>query len=640
MRCSLVVLAALAATAVAAPAFKHVLHEKRHVIPYGWEKHSRMSATRLLPMKVALKQANMDKLEDYLMEVSHPDSDKYGQHWSHKSIAEAFAPSHETVEVVHNWLTSAGISGERISKSQSMGWLHFDTTIEEAESLLRTEYFLYKHESGQGQVACTRYHVPEHVQAHIDFITPTVHFDTKILPPQPPRKGKEKRTGKSTPGLGSSLSGSLPKLSFFGGGGILNQLEDCSNNVTPLCLRVLYGIPFALPITNPQNSYGIVEYTPQSYIGTDLDLFFSNYSKFQVQKRPILDSIDGGFVSDAQNLNLNAESDLDLEYAMALVNPIKVTLYQVGDIPEQNFTSFNNFLDALDASYCAGDDKIFDASYPDPLPGGYTGPENCGGFSATKVISTSYAYNEHDLTPAYEIRQCNEYAKLGLAGTTFLYSSGDYGVAGNGGQCIDPATGAYNDGTSGIFNPSFPGTCPFILSIGATQIRPNASVTAPEEACETVIYSGGGFSNVFPLPDYQSAAVKGWFANFPPPYGADRFNNSQQTRGFPDVSANGAKYVVALDGGYKYHLYGTSASSPTFGAVITLINEARFDIGKGSVGFINPSLYANPGILNDIVDGGNQGCGTPGFQSARGWDPVTGLGTPNFPKMLVFYLSH
>lgn len=71
---------------------------------------------------------------------------------------------------------------------------------------------------------------------------------------------------------------------------------------------------------------------------------------------------------------------------------------------------------------------------------------NSGGFAATKVISTSYGYNEADLTPFYENRQCYEYMKLGLQGVTFLFSSGDYGVAGNGGQCIDTATGMYNNG--------------------------------------------------------------------------------------------------------------------------------------------------------------------------------------------------
>ena len=241
------------------------------------------------------------------------------------------------------------------------------------------------------------------------------------------------------------------------------------------------------------------------------------------------------------------------------------------------------------------------------------------------------------MTPFYEQRQCAEYAKLGLAGTTILYSSGDYGVAGNGGQCIDPATGQYNSGGSGKFNPSFPGTCPYITSVGATQVKPGASITQPEEACETVIYSGGGFSNVFPMPSYQSAAVKEYFAKYKPPYTSQQYNNSEVTRGFPDVSANGANYVIAIDGSFSL-VFGTSCSSPVFGSVITLVNEARYDIGKGSVGFLNPTLYAHPSVLNDITSGGNQGCGTPGFTAVPGWDPVTGLGTPNYIKLAALYL--
>jgi tripeptidyl-peptidase-1 len=140
------------------------------------------------------------------------------------------------------------------------------------------------------------------------------------------------------------------------------------------------------------------------------------------------------------------------------------------------------------------------------------------------------------------------------------------------------------------------------------------------------------------LPSYQSTAVKSWFKNHAPSYGADRYNNTQQTRGFPDISANGANYVVAIDGKWAL-VYGTSASSPTLGSILTLINEARFAIGKGSIGFINPTAYQYPQVFNDITQGGNQGCNTPGFQATTGWDPVTGLGTPNFPKMLPLFLS-
>jgi tripeptidyl-peptidase-1 len=71
----------------------------------------------------------------------------------------------------------------------------------------------------------------------------------------------------------------------------------------------------------------------------------------------------------------------------------------------------------------------------------------------------------------------------------------------------------------------------------------------------------------------------------------------------------------------------------------SLINENRAQAGKGPVGFLNPTLYANPTVLNDITQGGNKGCGTAGFTSVPGWDPVTGLGTPNYPKMNNLFLS-
>jgi len=48
--------------------------------------------------------------------------------------------------------------------------------------------------------------------------------------------------------------------------------------------------------------------------------------------------------------------------------------------------------------------------------------------------------------------------KLGMMGVSVLYSSGDYGVAGNGGQCLG-ANGTYTNGTYGKFNPAFPSTC-------------------------------------------------------------------------------------------------------------------------------------------------------------------------------------
>lgn len=78
---------------------------------------------------------------------------------------------------------------------------------------------------------------------------------------------------------------------------------------------------------------------------------------------------------------------------------------------------------------------------------------------------------------------------------------------------------------------------------------------------------------------------------------------------------------------------------PVFGSVLTLINEARLNAGKKPVGFVNPVLYAHPEVMNDITEGSNPGCGTEGFNATIGWDPVSGLGSPNFEKMLKLYMS-
>lgn len=351
------------------------------------------------------------------------------------------------------------------------------------------------------------------------------------------------------------------------------------------------------------NICSIVEYAPQSYVESDLDKFFANFSAKMVGERPVLQSIDGGqIIKTDQSFDMNGEADLDLQIAMPLVYPIKITLYQVGETKQG--ASFNNFLDAIDGTYCTfegGDDPSQDAVYPDKTDG-YIGPANCGGYAATKVISTSFGYNEADLTPKYAQRQCAEYMKLALQGITVLYSSGDYGVAGNQGRCMDPKTGNLTkaNAMSGKFNPSFPSGCPWVTSIGATQVPNNtnivrslASSTQPEMACETIIRSGGGFSNVFDMPDYQKKQVATYWQDHAPAFSADLFNNSQKTRGFPDVSANGANYIVNVNGNFTL-VYGTSASAPTFGSMVTLINEERMKKGKKSVGFINPVLYEHP----------------------------------------------
>ncbi|CAK5279188.1 unnamed protein product, partial [Mycena citricolor] len=144
----------------------------------------------------------------------------------------------------------------------------------------------------------------------------------------------------------------------------------------------------------------------------------------------------------------------------------------------------------------------------------------------------------------------------------------------------------------------------------------------------------GGFSNIFPAPAYQTAQIASFLKTVPSDFNAT-FNLTG--RGFSDVSTQGWNFQV-VNNGTTTLTGGTSASSPTFAAVIALINDRLVAAGKPVLGFLNPFLYANLGAFNDITVGHNSGFVCPesgvGFDATTGWDPLTGLGTPNFTSLL------
>lgn len=91
---------------------------------------------------------------------SHPDSKKYGKHWTPEEVISKFAPSQKTVQSVQNWLTEFGIDAERLTHSDNRGWIAFDATVEEADSLLAAEFHNFEHEeSGALVPACDRYEI-------------------------------------------------------------------------------------------------------------------------------------------------------------------------------------------------------------------------------------------------------------------------------------------------------------------------------------------------------------------------------------------------------------------------------------------------------------------------------------------------
>jgi hypothetical protein len=155
-----------------------------------------------------------------------------------------------------------------------------------------------------------------------------------------------------------------------------------------------------------------------------------------------------------------------------------------------------------------------------------------------------------------------------------------------------------------------------------------------------VITTGGGFSTLFSAPPYQGEAVAAYLgsaefaaAGLTPPY----FN--ARGRAYPDVAAYASNFPILIGGRYTEE-FGTSAAAPVMAAMVTLWNDILLSQGKPPLGFLNPWLYKmaqeHPEAFNDITVGNNRcttvgnRCCTLGFPAARGWDAVSGVGSPRW----------
>ena len=234
-----------------------------------------------------------------------------------------FAPTEESIDSVQTWLVASGIDSSRVTLSAGRHWLKFNASIAEVEALLHAEYRFYEHPSGQGHIACDEYSVPKSLREQIELVMPTVHFDVKTY-------ANANRKARRRDLTDNPLFGSLPKQGkVISSSGVGTQgaspeavtpaftLANCNEYITPECLRALYNFPNG---SLAQSSYAVVEYTPEAYLQSDLNLFFANVDPQIPQgTAPILASIDGGVEqTTTQSFDDNGEADLDLQYAMAL----------------------------------------------------------------------------------------------------------------------------------------------------------------------------------------------------------------------------------------------------------------------------------------------------------------------------------
>ncbi|WP_427135254.1 S53 family peptidase [Pseudarthrobacter sp. S9] len=243
-------------------------------------------------------------------------------------------------------------------------------------------------------------------------------------------------------------------------------------------------------------------------------------------------------------------------------------------------------------------DAIINASHASPAPAS---------------ISISWGQNEDAWTAQARTAFDQALADATALGVTVTAAAGDNGSA--------------DGATDGKDHADFPASSPHVLACGGTRL--DADPSTGKIRSETVwndgpnSATGGGYSDTFPAPAWQSGLPAHARHHKPAP----KPKPGGHGRGVPDVSAVAdpqTGYKVRVDG-KDMVIGGTSAVAPLWAALIALFAQAT---GR-RFGQIQPLLYNLPAGFHDVTTGNN---GT--YQAATGWDPCTGLGSPDGTALL------
>ncbi|KAF8264651.1 peptidase S8/S53 domain-containing protein [Lactarius quietus] len=576
-----------------------VIHVKHtwNAIPDNWESLGCPPAGTTIDLYVALKPHYENALIRSLYEVSDPSHPKYGAHLSKEQVAELVAPHPETLELVYSWLEHHGVSSSSVSTTHGGNWLMLTgVPISQANELLGASYQLYRHTETNNTILRTvSYSLPTVLHAHVQTVAPTTYFASTRARWQtvtPPRRFDQPEFKEILPGI----------------------------------LRWMYKASSYVPAATDRNVLAVVGYRNEYPSQDDLTTFMANFWRPAIDATFTVEKVnDGGYDED----DPGTEANIDVQYTAAITYPTPLVFYSVGGelkaLPGTNKPARGDAL--LEWSK-----YVLDKT------------------TVPQTITTSIGVAEADLPKEYAIAICHLFAQLGNRGASVIFASGDYGVG--LGDCKS------KDGSGTVkFAPLFPATCmcgtssllgsgkavqaqityhivigfkgPYVTAVGGTKQQETETEIAAE-------LSGGGFSFYFPRPPYQDAAVPPYIKSIGDQY-QDFYNPAG--RGIPDISAQSHLYAM-IENDKQFTVGGTSCAAPTVAGIFSLLNDYQLSRGRKPLGFLNPWLYGHGRAgLTDIKSGSNPGCGTPGFNAIPGWDPATGLGTPDF-LILQYRLDH
>ncbi|KAF1951791.1 tripeptidyl-peptidase 1 precursor [Byssothecium circinans] len=534
----------------------------------------------------------------WMVQVSDPDHGRYGNHLSQDEVNSLIKPTKETSELVREWLSDNGVTD--VGYSSAKDWITVSIPVEFAERLLDTEYHNYKHEDGSIVSRAPRWSLPRHLHSHIDTIQPTTSFFHSA-----PNAATYMELGAVEPeGCKTPNNTEIAKV--------------CSvTSVTPECFGALYKTKGYKTRAASKNSVAFNNFLGEIPIRPDLKLFLQKYRPEALSSVNFTSyTIDNGSAQDGPLTpeqvadGTSREANLDVQAIAGISYKIPIVSFSTGGSPP--FNPSVGTPDNTNEPYLAWVNWLLSQK------------------SIPPVISTSYSDDEQTVPKSYAERVCNQFAIVGARGSTLFFSSGDQGV-GNDNTCNS------NDGKNTTrFTPNFPPTCPYVTAVGATMnFEPEeAAYRAPgiyNGTSKGLYSSGAGFSNYFERPAWQNNAVPQYIKALNGQYDGLYV---KEGRAYPDLAAQGL-YFAYFWNQKEGTISGTSASTPLTAGIFSLVNDALIAEGKPTLGFLNPWLYKKGYKgLTDITKGFSYGCNGKGFPVTEGWDPVTGFGTPIFPKLV------
>lgn len=356
--------------------------------------------------------------------------------------------------------------------------------------------------------------------------------------------------------------GNITARTAQGGGFAMPHAGNSGLSFTPVEIAQLYQFPAGATAAN--QTIGIIE-LGGGFRTKDITAYFKSLG----QKTPkvVAVSVDGGKNSPSNANSADGEVMLDIEVAAAVAPGAKIVVYFAPNTDQ-------GFIDAIGTA-------VHDSA------------------NNPSVISISWGAAEANWTRQAMTALDAACQSAAALGTTVTVAAGDNGST---------------DGGTGN-NVDFPASSPHVLACGGTKLAGNGGTITSEvvwnELASNEGATGGGVSNVFPKPTWQSSA------KVPKP------TKNGGGRGVPDVAGDAdpsSGYVIRVDG-QTMVIGGTSAVAPLWAGLIAVANQRN---GK-TAGLLQPQIYAAKAKsgFRDITSGNNGG-----FKAGPGWDACTGLGSP------------